>query len=193
MTTLRTILFFLLMPVVAYSKPKAEISFIYLNPNQVLYITVIDNVYDGGDETDRYYYIQETLEKVLDETEFPMGYKVGRFGWRIPKEQPELQLFIHKWGNNGLGEIEVRLNASLKESSHGRSRNKLGYFRQVDGGYGIFSASRAVAKYNEVLSKALVKLVFELNEHFEMDLGHFEPDGDVQSLSPIWGMPIEEK
>ena len=193
MKLLRVFLFLLLIPALAYSKPKKEIPFIYLNPNQVLYITVIDNVYDMGDESDRYHYIEETLEKVLDETEFPMGYKVGRFGWRVPKDQPELQLFFHKWGNNGLGEIEVRLNASLKETSHGRSRNKLGFVHEREGSFGIFSSSRTIKIYNDVLSKALIKLIAELNEHFEVDFGYAEPDGDIQSLSPSLGTPIDDK
>lgn len=194
MMILRTVLVLLLIPTLAFSKPrnpKPEIPFIYLNPNQVLYITVIDNVYDGGDESDRYHYIEETLEKVLSETDFPMGYKIGRFGWRSPKDQPELQLFIHKWGSTGWGEIEVRLNASLKETSHGRARNKLGYFRHADGGYSIFSNERTIAKYNEVLSKALVKLLAELDEHFEVDFG--DSNLGVQPLSPSLGTPIVEE
>ena len=82
---------------------KREIPFIYLNQNQILYITVIDNIYhdDGfgsGNFADRYYDIEETLVKVLRETEFPMGYKIVRFGARVPENQPELQLYITKWG-----------------------------------------------------------------------------------------------
>lgn len=193
MITLRIVLVLLLIPALAFSKPRPrkEIPFIYLKPNQVLYITVIDNVYDGGDEYDRYHHIEETLEKVLKETEFPMGYKIGRFGWRIPGDQPELQLFIHKWGYTGLGEIEVRLNASLKETSYGRSRNKLGFFRYADGGAAIFSSTRMIAKYNEVLSKALYKLLAELNEHFELEFD--DPNLEFQPLSPSLGTPIGDR
>jgi hypothetical protein len=191
MMILRIVLALLLIPALAFSKPRPEIPFIYLNPNQVLYITVIDNVYDGGDESDRYYYIEETLEKVLGETEFPMGYKVGRFGWRVPKDQPELQLFIHKWGHTGFGEIEVRLNASLKETSHGRSHNKLGYFRHADGGGAIISSTRMIAKYNEVLSMALRKLMTELNEHFELD--YDDSNLGIQELPSSLGVPIQDQ
>lgn len=191
MITLRIVFILLLIPALAFSRPRKEIPFIFLKPNQVLYITVIDNIYDGGDEYDRYHYIEETLEKVLSETEFPMGYKIGRFGWRVPRDQPELQLHILKWGNTGFGEIEVRLNASLKETSQGRSRNKLGFFRHADGGAAIFSSTRMIAKYNEILSKALYKLMAELNEHFEVEFD--DPNLKIQPLSPSLGAPIGDR
>ena len=153
---------------------KWEIPFIYLSENQILYITVIDNIYhdDGfgsGNFADRYYDIEETLVKVLRETEFPMGYKIVRFGARVPENQPELQLYITKWGDNGLGEIEVRMNAALKARSQGRTRNKLGFFHERGGAYPMISQSQTTAKYNEVLSKALMDLMARLNDHFIVD------------------------
>ena len=153
---------------------KWEIPFIYLSENQILYITVIDNIYhdDGfgsGNFADRYYDIEETLVKVLRETEFPMGYKIVRFGARVPENQPELQLYITKWGDNGLGEIEVRMNAALKARSQGRTRNKLGFFHERGGAYPMISQSQTTAKYNEVLSKALLDLMARLNDHFIVD------------------------
>ncbi|MGY8694029.1 MAG: hypothetical protein ACKVGW_07500, partial [Verrucomicrobiia bacterium] len=62
-----------------------------------------------------------------------------------------------------------------------------------EGSFGIFSSRRAINVYNDVLSKALIKLIAELNEHFEMDFGYAEPDGDIQSLSPSLGTPIDDK
>lgn len=194
MTILRTFLVLALLPSLAMAWPRAkkEIPFIYLNPNQVLYITVIDNIADYGDEYDRFHYIEETLEKVFRETDFPMGYKVGRFGWRPPKDQPELQLIFHKWGHNGIGEIEVRLNASLKtETPRGRNRNKLGYFRHTDGGL-VISTSQAVKKYNEVLGQALIKLVRELNNHFDVNFDDPRFTGPAD-LPPSLGTPVEEE
>ena len=72
---------------------KREIPFIYLNQNQILYITVIDNIYhdDGfgsGNVADRYYDIEETLVNVLRETEFPMGTKSSVSGLGCPKISP---------------------------------------------------------------------------------------------------------
>lgn len=194
MTIFRTVLAILLLPSLAMAWPRAkkEIPFIYLNPDQVLYVTVIDNIADYGDEYDRFHYIEETLEKAFEDTGFPMGYKIGRFGWRPPKDQPELQLVFHKWGHNGIGEIEVRLNASLKtETPQGRNRNKLGFFRQADGGL-IISSSQAIAKGNEVLGRALVKLIRELNDHFDVNFDdpRFTGAGD---LPPSLGTPVEEE
>ena len=106
MKTMRLILALLVLPGLAPANLKAakEIPFIYLSQDQVLYITVIDNVYDEGNVADRFYDIEETLIEVLDLAEFPMAYKIVRFGARVPKDQPEMQLFVHKWGSNGLGE-----------------------------------------------------------------------------------------
>ncbi len=170
---------------------KKQIPFIYLNSEQVLYITVIDNVYDDGLMADRFYDVEESLIEVLKLADFPMEYKIVRFGSRVPKDQPELQLFIHKWGSNGVGEIEVRLNASLKETSQGRSRNKLGYFRHADGHFPMGSQTWTTAKYNEVLRKALVKLIGELNNHFEVDFG--ESNGPSNTLSPSLGTPVPDQ
>lgn len=169
---------------------KREIPFIYLNQNQILYITVIDNIYhdDGfgsGNVADRYYDIEETLVNVLRETEFPMGYKIVRFGARVPKDQPELQLIITKWGDNRLGEIEVRMNAALKESSQGRIKNKLGFYYERGGAYPMISQSRTTAKYNEVLTKALMKVMARLNDHFTLDFD--DPNIGGNSLPPSLG------
>ena len=80
MKTTRLILALMGLLVLASSNlqaQKREIPFIYLDQNQILYITVIDNIYrddgfGGGNVADRYYDIEETLVKVLRETEFPM-------------------------------------------------------------------------------------------------------------------------
>ena len=193
MKTMRLILALLVLPGLALANLKAakEIPFIYLSQDQVLYITVIDNVYDEGNVADRFYDIEETLIEVLDLAEFPMAYKIVRFGARVPKDQPEMQLFVHKWGSNGLGEIEVRLNASLKETSLGRSRNKLGYFRYADGGFPMMSQTRTTAKYNEVLRMALIKLIGELNDHFELE---FDDSGlGGTSLPSSLGTPVPDQ
>ena len=87
----------------------------------------------------------------------------------MPENQPELQLYITKWGGNGLGEIEVRMNAALKARSQGRTRNKLGFFYERGGAYPMISQSQTTAKYNEVLSKALMDLMSRLNDHFNVD------------------------
>lgn len=197
MKTTRLMLALLGLLVLAFSNlhaKKREIPFIYLNQNQILYITVIDNIYhdDGfgsGNFADRYYDIEETLVKVLRETEFPMGYKIVRFGARVPENQPELQLYITKWGDNGLGEIEVRMNAALKARSQGRTRNKLGFFHERGGAYPMISQSQTTAKYNEVLSKALMDLMARLNDHFNVDF-----DGSnlgENSRSSNFGLPAK--
>ncbi len=190
MITVRLILALTLIPFLAFSKKK-EIPFIYLNPTQVLQIMVIDNIHDWGDEIDRFHDIEETLEKVLEEIDFPMDYKIVRFGARSPKEQPELQLVIHEWGDTGYGEIEVRLNGWLKETSAGRSKNKLGFFRERGGAAPMFSATQARKQYNEVLGKALVKLMDELNQHFELEID--DPILRGEGLPSSLGTPIPDQ
>lgn len=193
MKTTRRILALMGLLVLASSNlqaKKREIPFIYLNQNQILYITVIDNIYhdDGfgsGNVADRYYDIEETLVNVLRETEFPMGYKIVRFGARVPRDQPELQLIITKWGDNRLGEIEVRMNAALKESSQGRIKNKLGFYYERGGANPMISQSRTTAKYNEVLTKALMKVMARLNDHFTLDFDN--PDLGGNSLPSSLG------
>lgn len=193
MKLMRLILALLLLPGLAYAnlRAKREIPFIYLSQDQVLYITVIDNVYDEGNVADRFYDIEEALIEVLELAEFPMAYKIVRFGSRVPRDQPEMQLFVHKWGSNTLGEIEVRLNASLKQTSEGRSRNKLGYFRHSDAAFPMMSQTRTTAKYNEVLRKALIKLIGELNDHFELEFD--DSDLGEPSLSPNLGTPVPDQ
>ena len=199
MKTTRRILALMGLLVLASSNlqaKKREIPFIYLNQNQILYITVIDNIYhdDGfgsGNVADRYYDIEETLVNVLRETEFPMGYKIVRFGARVPRDQPELQLIITKWGDNRLGEIEVRMNAALKESSQGRIKNKLGFYYERGGANPMISQSRTTAKYNEVLTKALMKVMARLNDHFTLDFDN--PDLGGNSLPSSLGKTVTDE
>ncbi len=194
MTAMRLVLALLILPGFALSlhgAKKKEIPFIYLSRSKVLYVTVIDNVYDDGNVADRFYDIEDTLVGVFKEVDFPMDYKIVRFGSRVPKDQPEMQLVILKWGQNGLGEIEVRMNASLKETPAARNRNKLGWFRHSDGSFPIVSTTRTIAKYNEVLSKALMKLMAELNNHLELDYNDSNPNGS--RLAPSLGTPVPDQ
>ncbi len=157
-------------------KKNRVIPYIYLNNDQTLHFRIIDSiipVYEYGDEDDRFRYFEQVLTEILEEIDFPIPYKIERFGARKPHNQPQVDVFINKWGYNGLGEIEVQLNAVLRQTP---DRNKLGYFRYADGAAALISSNRRTDKYNEVLKKALVKLVAELNKRFENE---FEAELDI--------------
>lgn len=178
MNALKTFLAMTLLLPFASAKPKKEIPIIYLDESETLLITVVDNISMYGSdhgEDDRFYYIEQTLEEALSETDFPMDYKIERWGRRKPSDQPELRLYIQRWGQNGLGETEVLLLAILKERSVDRApKNKLGSFRFRDGNAALFTTNRRIDHYNEVLRKALNEMLAELNNHFELKID--DPD-----------------
>ncbi len=160
----------------SFGKKNRQIPYIFLNNDQTLHFRIIDSiipVYEYGDEDDRFHYFEQVLTEILEEIDFPMPYKIERFGARKPHNQPQVDVFINKWGPNGLGEIEVQLNAVLRQQP---DKNKLGYFKYADGAATLLTSSRRTDKYNEVLRKALVKLVSELNKRFENE---FEAELDI--------------
>lgn len=138
--------------------------FIYLDPAATLHIQVMENVALGTiGRRDRFRNFKNTLEEVLREVEFPMGYTIERSAARrIPEGEPRLDLTIMQWGNNGLGQVEARFIASLKSDYN---RNKLGIF-YYRGGSSIGTDDQITRMYNDVLEKALIKMVTELNERF---------------------------
>ena len=77
-----------------------------------------------------------------------------------------MQIFVHKWGSNEFGEIEVRLNASLLEASQARSRNKLGYFRSSRSGSNFSSKEPFSNSLNTVMANGLTEMVSKLSMHF---------------------------
>ena len=140
---------------------KREQPLIYFDQSETLYIQIMENL--GIDEVGRNYRFRnfkETLEGVLAEVDFPMNYEISRTGlFRLRGGEPRLDLTIIKWGDNGFSQIEVRFFASLKR---GDVRNKLGVF-SYRGSAGIGSSDQITRTYNNVLSKALVKMMGELN------------------------------
>ena len=173
MKTLFFLIAFLLIPFFANAKKK--VPFIYLDRDQTLHVTIVDNVYDGGSETDRYAYIEESLREVLELSKFPMESKIERVPARTPEDQPEVQVFLHSWGDNGMGEIEVSMSATLKRNPRSREKNRLGFFEYSDRSPPFTTIERTTAKNIEVLRKTLAKLVAELNTHFEMELDETNP------------------
>lgn len=142
-------------------KPR-DLPFIYLNSDQTLHFVIIDNIetrFEYSDENERFYHIETVLSDLLAELDFPMPYTIDRFGARPPRNQPYVNVYINKWGNNGLNEIEVRLSAVLHAA---QDKNKLGFWRNTDGAFGL-PTGRRIEQYNEVLKKALIKLMAELN------------------------------
>ncbi len=152
---------FLCLWLVASGSPKREKVSIELSQSDTLYIQFIDMIdYRGGSQNDRFWHFETTLEKILEEVDFPMEYKIVRFGANsTPPGHPRLDVTLTMWGFDGLSELEVRLSASLR---HDYNRNPLGTFYERGGG--LFATGEQMTRaYNEVLGKALVRVVAELN------------------------------
>ncbi len=166
------------------ARPKKDVPYIYLNETDTLYIQVIDNLYRNGmGETDRFRRIEKTLEEVFEEIDFPLAYKIERFGARqTPPNQPKLDLTIMKWGDNGLNEVEARFIASIKRDL---TRNKLGvYFTRAPSAFG--SSDRIIRAHNEVMEEAIREMVMELNARLSVGLSAEEKaaaegDNDVSN------------
>lgn len=144
------------------AKPRKDVPYIYLTSSDTLQIQVIDNLTmsDIG-ASDRFRRIKETLDEVFEEIDFPMAYKVTRFGARQDSpNQPRLDIHIMKWGDNGMSEIEVRFSASIRRDY---DRNKLGVFYNR-GGFSFGTSDQMIRVYNDVLREALVDMASELND-----------------------------
>lgn len=149
------------------SGQKGDDEFIYLQPDEKLYIRVIDHVYDGSNEQDRFYYLEQTLREVMEEFEFPMPYEIVRFPGNVPEGSPRLDIILNMWGYNGIGEIEAKFSASLR-SSFSKKKNRLGYFRYADSALPL-PQSLARKNFNDVLRKALIKMAQELDVHIQYE------------------------
>ncbi|MBD5780902.1 hypothetical protein IEN85_15490 [Pelagicoccus sp. NFK12] len=169
---------FLALACLCAAKPKKDVPYIYLRPTDTLYIQVMDSVYMNSSmgETDRFHRIEKTLEDVFEDINFPLAYKIERFGaQQTPPNQPRLDLTIFKWGDNGLSEVEARFSASIKRDYN---RNKLGIFftrsPSVFGGY-----DRVIRAHNEVMEEAIAEMVVELNTR--LSVGLLEEEKEVEA------------
>ncbi|MDQ8184701.1 hypothetical protein [Pelagicoccus sp. SDUM812002] len=161
---------FLSLACLGTARPKKDVPFINLRPTDTLYIQVMDSVYMNGSsigETDRFHRIEQTLEDVFEDINFPLNYKIERFGaQQTPPNQPRLDLTIFKWGDNGLSEVEARFSASIKRDY---TRNKLGtYFTRAPSPFGGYD--RIIRAHNEVMEEAIEEMVMELNTRLSVGL-----------------------
>lgn len=156
------------LPFFALAKPRAEAPSIHLRSTDTLYIQVIDNVgMHSIGQSDRFRRIKNTLEEVFEAVDFPLEYRIARFGaWKTPPGQPRLDLTITRWGDYGMSEIEVRFMASIRRDY---DRNKLGFFYKR-GGFAFGTSDQVVRVYNDVLRKALVEMVSELNDRLALSV-----------------------
>ncbi|MEM9158737.1 MAG: hypothetical protein AAGB46_06770 [Verrucomicrobiota bacterium] len=182
MKSLIILLIFSLLAPFAIAKKKDPPAPILLEPSEILYIQLIDSVYDGSDEDDRYYYFEETLDKVMEEFDFPMPYKVVRFGDRPPDNKMRLTIFLQMWGQNGIGEVEAKFSAQLRASRY--HKNKLGYYRFTDINFAP-TTSMARRTYNDVLKKALSEMARDLDERINYEFRGSEDSeaGDDEKAS----------
>lgn len=181
----RFLVLFLATFVAAFAHARKNQEFIYLNTEDTLHIIVIDNMYDygGGSSFHRYFYFESTLNELLKEIDFPMRWKVDEFGSRVPKDMPCIYITVQKWGLDRLGQIEVRLSAYLRDPSG--EKNSLGHYSQSDFSSMMMTGSRRHQAYNDVLKKALVKVVRDLDEHLPI------PDGETESATPSEDKPSQ--
>ena len=161
MKTILVTLSFLIFANLAGAAPKRGELSIQLRQSDTLYVEFTDMINSHGvGQNDRFRHFKTTLEKVFEEVKFPMEYKIVRFGANsTPPGHPRLSVTMTKWGYDGMSEIEVRLGASIR---YDVSHNRLGSF-YARGGTSFGTGDQMVRIYNEVLSKALVKVVAELN------------------------------
>lgn len=162
------------------AKPRKDMPYITLRPAETLHIEVLDHIYMSGiGEDDRFRRIEKVIEEVIEEVDFPMPYKIERFGaQRTPPNQPRLDITIMKWGDNGLSEIEVRFNALLRRN---HDKNRMGVFFARDAAP-IGSFNRTIRAHNQVMEEAIKEMVKELKtrlsarvlEEVEMDLGEVD-------------------
>ena len=86
------------------------------------------------------------------------------------ENQPELQLCTSpnggQWTGRDRSSHECGFESAIPGAYH---RNKLGFFYERGGPHPTISQSQTTAKYNEVLSKALMDLMSRLNDHFNVD------------------------
>ena len=165
MKTLLAALSFLVLSVPLFAAPKQDIPLFHLKPTDTLYIQFSDMIdLRRVGENDRFYHFKSTMEEVLQETGLPMNYRIVRFGANAaPPGQPRLLVTLTKWGDNGMSEIEVRFSASLR---YDFDRAKLGMF-YYRGGSSYATSEQLTRTYNDILRKALVKMVSELNARVE--------------------------
>jgi len=100
----------------------------------------------------------------------------------VPEGNPELTINLTHWGDNRMGEIEVRFFARIKEDASRRGNRKVGsgYFRERDGVFG-FSSTRVQETYNRLFRKAIVDVLRELNKSFEVTFEGEEIKGEEES------------
>ncbi|EDY85200.1 hypothetical protein VDG1235_4835 [Verrucomicrobiia bacterium DG1235] len=169
---------FLSLVCFGFAKPKKDAPYIPLYPSEPLHIQVIDNLTmsDVG-RNDRFRRIKNTLEEVLEEIDFPLDYRIARMTARkTPADEPRLDIYIMKWGDNGMSQIEVRFSATIRRDY---DRNKLGVFYKR-GGFAFGSSEQMIRGYNDVLRQALVEVASELNERLGAGILE-EAEGDEQA------------
>ena len=170
-----------------FAKPKREPS-VFFRPADTLYIEVIDNVgHHSVARNNRFRNIKKTVADVLEEIDFPVSYEVVRFGSSRYPGQPQLNLTMMKWEDDGYGQIEARFSASLKRDFQ---RDKLGVF-YARGASGPFFSSDVDRLYNDALRKALLEMAPELNARVQLS-GSTEAvvEGDGEGVEE--GAPEEE-
>lgn len=177
MKTFLTTLCLLAMAPLALAKPKNEDAKVSLELGDTLYVQIIDSVgLSYANRNNRFREMKGVVEDIFSEAEFPMGVEVVKFGAnRVPDGQPRLDLTIMRWGDNGFGEIEARFSASLK-SEYGR--DALGVFFERGGSATIGTSDRQRRAYNEVLGKAVGKMLAELN--LRLPVGPPPDDGEEE-------------
>ena len=96
-----------------------------IEAGESLYVRIIDmmseSIYYDRDihirsENDRYHYLIDSIGDVFDEAELPVVPVFVRSGARLPKDAVVLNIFLHQWELNRLGEYGIRFATQLTGS-----------------------------------------------------------------------------
>ena len=134
-----------------------------------LYVRIIDMLPEPFnqdfrfiDEYDRYFYLKDSVAQVFEKAEIPIETVYVRLGAKVPEDAVVLNIFLHQWRLNRLGEFETRLAAQLKAPG---AKENLGvhvgrHYSIPTSGYRIIedfqtSARQAVSKLIPIIAQRI--------------------------------------
>lgn len=114
-----------------------------------------------GSESDRFHYLTTNLEKAFAEAELAFPRQYERAGFRPGDETVVVEIFLHRWFLNRIGEYEIRFGVNVRR---GRDKEKLGIFVGRKMASGILSTLVKSEEYQEAAYRAGLKLAEDLDD-----------------------------
>jgi hypothetical protein len=93
-----------------------------IEPGHTLHVRIIDMVTDTlrydrdfkiRGENDRFHILKKSIEDVFEKAELPVVTIIVRSSARLPEHAQVLNIYLHEWELNRIGEYETRLAAQL--------------------------------------------------------------------------------